>query len=90
MKFSFEIVKIDKFSGHRTTFYTAYLPEEGTTLFDKFFGENKVTHREEMKEIVAQINTMSTRTGARDILFEKYEGIGIGDLVFDFEVDDID
>lgn len=64
MKFNFEIVKLNQLSGNRATFYTAYLSDEETTLFDKFFEENKVTHHEAMKEITAQIRVMATSTGA--------------------------
>jgi hypothetical protein len=84
MKFNFRIVKLPKISGRRTTFYTAYLPDEETTLFDQFLENTKTSHLEELKNILAEIQTMSDKTGAREDLFKKYEGIKIGEGVYAF------
>ncbi len=84
MKFNFKIVKLPQISGRRTTFYTAYLPDEETTLFDQFLENTKTTHLDELKNILAEIQTMSDKTGAREDLFKKYEGIKIGEGVYAF------
>jgi putative component of toxin-antitoxin plasmid stabilization module len=82
MKFNFEIVKLPSLSGHRTTFYTAYLPDEDTTLFDRFWLENAATHHEELKKIQSEMKVIAHKTGAPEHIFQKYEGKGIGEGVF--------
>lgn len=82
MKFSFEVVKLDALSGNRATFYTAYLPDEDTTLFDRFTVENREAHREELIRIRSQMSVMATKTGAQEELFDKYEGTKIGEGVY--------
>ena len=82
MKFNFKIVKIPQLSGRCTTFYTAYLTNEKTTLFEQFIEQNKVTHLEQLKQIRTEIGIMSSRTGARLEFFDKYEGVKIGEGVY--------
>jgi hypothetical protein len=82
MKFDFQIVKIPQLSGSRATFYTAYLPDEGTTLFDQFLTENRSTHLAELQKVLDEIKAMATRTGARIDFFKKYEGVKIGEGVY--------
>lgn len=82
MNFNFKIVKLPDLSGRRTTFYTAYLPDEETTLFDRFFRENIGTHREELIKLRSEMNTIAHKTGAPEYLFDKYEGKTIGEGVF--------
>ncbi len=84
MKFSFKIVKLPKISGRRTTFYTAYLPKEETTLFEQFLEATQTTHLPELTNILNEIQVMSDKTGAREDLFKKYEGIKIGEGVYAF------
>lgn len=74
MKCNFEIVKITRLSGRRATFYTAFLSDEETTLFEQFLLENKHLHQQELSDIVAEIKQMAHYTGARIDFFQKPEG----------------
>jgi hypothetical protein len=74
MKCNFEIVKITRLSGRRATFYTAFLSDEETTLFEQFLLENKHLHQQELSNIVAEIKQMAHYTGARIDFFQKPEG----------------
>jgi hypothetical protein len=74
MKCNFELVKIEALSGRRATFYTAFLPDENTTLFEQFLLENQGLHNAELNHISSEIQLMAHRTGARIDFFQKPEG----------------
>ena len=82
MNFNFKIVKLPDLSGHRTTFYTAYLLDEEITLFDRFFLENIKTHREELIKLRSEMKIIAHKTGAPEHIFDKYEGKTIGEGVY--------
>ena len=82
MKFSFEVVKIPQLSGNRASFYTAYMSDDETSLFDQFLVKNSRDHLSELEKILDGITTMANKTGARDDFFEKYEGLKIGEGVY--------
>jgi hypothetical protein len=72
MNFNFKIVKLPYLSGHRTTFYTAYLLDEEITLFDRFFSENITTHRDELVKLSSEMKVIAHKTGAPEYIFDKY------------------
>jgi hypothetical protein len=71
---AFELVKIEKLSGSRTTIYTIYLQDEDETLFDRFIRENLEAFPEELANIRYQLETIAHQTGAIEPFFEKPEG----------------
>ncbi|HET8865922.1 MAG TPA: hypothetical protein VFM80_09490 [Gracilimonas sp.] len=71
MKFS--LLKIDKISGDKSSFYTVQM-EEGTILFDRFINENSKLHEKEIRDILQRIRAMAHRTGAQEHFFKLHEG----------------
>jgi hypothetical protein len=78
----FEIVKLAKLSGRKTTIYSAILGDDTRTLFDNFFLENRMAHFEELEYIRSQIQTIAHKTGAIETFFTKYEGLKAGEEVY--------
>ena len=70
----FQIVKLDKLCGHRTTVYSVILNDEEHTLFERFLIENKVHYTTELTDLLYQITTISSKTGIRENFFDKPEG----------------
>lgn len=71
MKFS--LLKIDKISGAKSSFYTVQL-EDGTILFDRFINENSELHEKELRDILQRIRAMAHHTGAQEHFFKLHEG----------------
>ena len=71
MKFS--LIKIEQFSGERSTFYTIQL-EDGVVLFDEFLEENSKIYEKELKNITQRIRSMANQPGAQEHFFRQKEG----------------
>lgn len=80
LKVNYRIVKLDDLSGDEASFYTVYLENEKTTLFEKFLAENVAAHREEIIFITGRLRAMAGKLGAREQYFKHKEG-SPGDLV---------
>ena len=78
----FELVKLAKLSGRKTTIYSAILDDNKQTLFDNFLLENRTEHLEELQYIRSQLKTIAHVTGAIETFFTKYEGIKVGEEVY--------
>ncbi len=76
----FEIVELTNLSGPKATFYSILLEEENETLFDKFFNENKLEFRPELRTILGTIEQIANENGAKRSYFKENEG-KLGDLV---------
>jgi hypothetical protein len=76
---NYKLVKLSKLSGEKASIYTVYLNDEQQTLFERFLNNNK-EYDEELRSIIARLNTISTKTGAREQFFKLNEGKP-GDLV---------
>jgi hypothetical protein len=75
-----ELVKLTQYSGTKATFYSAFIDDSETTLFDQFLGENEDDFVDEIDDILFRINLIANRTGARKNMFKENEG-SLGDLV---------
>lgn len=71
---NFEVVKLENFSGEKTSLYTVYIEELGTTLFDRFLMENAQTFPDEINNILDRLETIADDTGARANFFREKEG----------------
>ncbi len=78
----FELVKLARLSGRKTTIYSAILEDGEQTLFDNFLVENSKEHLVELQYIRSQIQTISHSTGAIETFFTKYEGLKVGEEVY--------
>lgn len=76
----FEIVELDNLSGLEATIYSVIIDDDSETLFDKFLNENKTTFKEELVTIIAILDEIAQRNGARRSYFKENEG-KLGDLV---------
>ncbi len=76
----FEIVELDNLSGPEATIYSVIINDDSETLFDKFLNENKNLFREELRIIIATLDEIAQRNGARRSYFKENEG-KLGDLV---------
>ncbi len=76
----FEIVELDNLSGPEATIYSVIIDDDSETLFDKFLNENKTTFKEELVTIIAILDEIAQRNGARRSYFKENEG-KLGDLV---------
>lgn len=70
----YKLVKLNRLSGNKASIYTIYLEDEDKTLFDFFLEENKVSFKDELKDIVSRLSVIGNKTGARDIFFKLHEG----------------
>lgn len=70
----YKLVKLNKLSGNKASIYTIRLEEEGKTLFDFFLAENKISFKDELKDIVSRLKVIGCKTGARDNFFKLHEG----------------
>ena len=77
---NYEIVELENFSGNKTTVYSVMLQGEDITLFDHFVQENVKVFRAELKSIIAILEAIGYKTGARETFFKLKEGTP-GDLV---------
>jgi hypothetical protein len=76
----FELIKLDKFSGSKTSIYSIYLTDEKKILFDTFLIANKSLFLNELKDIIIRLTAIGHKTGAREQFFKLKEGKP-GDLV---------
>lgn len=76
----FEIVELEEFSGEKTAIYSVWMPENSSTLFERFIEENYAQHPQEIQSIVDRIEIIGHNTGAREHFFKLNEGT-LGDGV---------
>ncbi len=70
----FQIVKLERLCGKRTTVYSVVLNDEEHTLFERFIIENRTIYKKELTDLRNQIAVISNQTGIRDNFFDKPEG----------------
>lgn len=70
----FQIVKLERLCGKRTTVYSVILNDEEHTLFEQFIIENQPTYKKELADLRNQLAVISNTTGIRDNFFDKPEG----------------
>ena len=75
-----ELVKLSQYSGIKATFYSIFIDDAETTLFDQFLEENEDNFLDEIEDILYRISLIANRTGARKNMFKENEG-SLGDLV---------
>jgi hypothetical protein len=69
-----QLIKIPNLSGSRGSVYTILIDEEENTSFKNFVMNNQNSFKSEIKDIVARLKTMSSKTGMRENFFKLYEG----------------
>jgi hypothetical protein len=72
---NYKIVKLQKYSGDECSIYTVLLEKEEHTLFRKFVEENSQFFKNEIRDIVKQLQAIAHKTGARLQFFKSDEGI---------------
>lgn len=72
---NFEIVHLGNFNGNKAGIYTVFLPDEQTTLFERFIKENNNSFKDEIRDILGRIQAINQKTGARESFFKLDEGI---------------
>lgn len=65
-----KLVKLPQLSGDKASIYSLYLSKEGLTLFDIFVKENRISHKDELKDIVKRLDVMAKSTGAKIYYFK--------------------
>jgi len=70
----YKLVKLKKLSGNKASIYTILLEEEEKTLFDFFLEDNKISFKDELKDIVSRLKVIGNKTGAKDYFFKLNEG----------------
>lgn len=76
---NYEIVRLDKLSGHRCSFYSVYVKEDNETLFDKFLKNHEAEYGEALDNILDRIDLYAYKYGAKAKDF-KFEGSKIGEF----------
>ncbi|WP_036841280.1 hypothetical protein [Polaribacter sp. Hel_I_88] len=69
-----QLIKIPNLSGSRGSVYTILIDEEENTSFKNFVMNNQNSFKSEIKDIVARLKTMSSKTGMRENFFKLHEG----------------
>ncbi len=69
-----QLIKIPKLSGSRGSIYTILVDEEENTSFKNFVLNNQNLFKSEIKDIVARLKTMGSKTGMREYFFKLKEG----------------
>jgi hypothetical protein len=77
----FRIVKISRLSGSKSSIYSVILDDDTETLFDKFLRKNKEGYLQEIQQIVATLDNIGKRFGARETFFRKKKEGKAGDGV---------
>jgi len=70
----YKIVKINNYSGNKTTIYSILMEEENETLLNKFVRENEISFKSETKDILKRLYSIGHTTGARIQFFKEWEG----------------
>jgi hypothetical protein len=70
-----QLIKIPNLSGSRASVYTVLIDEEENTSFKNFVVNNQNSFKTEIKDIVARLKTMGSKTGMREDFFKLREGI---------------
>ena len=83
----FEIIRLTKFSGNKTTIYAIKPLGEKITLFSKFVNTYEILFKSEIVEIYKRLNVIGKTTGAREQFFILNEG-ELGDGVCALHDDD--
>ena len=71
----FKLVKLSRFSGHKSSLYSEVIDGENETLLDKFVRNNLSNHSKEIEQIFATLNAICKRVGAKDIYFRRKKKI---------------
>jgi hypothetical protein len=71
---NFEVVEIVELSGEGATVYSVLLDDDERTLFELFIEEQISSYRSEVEDILARIQEMGKRHGAREQFFKLGEG----------------
>jgi hypothetical protein len=69
-----KLVKMTDFSGNKASVYSVIWEDESETLFDKFVEENVISFKSEIFNIIARLNAIGHKTGARINFFKEFEG----------------
>jgi len=70
----YKIVKINNYSGNKTTIYSILMEEENETLLNKFVRENEISFKSETKDVLKRLYSIGHTTGARTYFFKEWEG----------------
>jgi hypothetical protein len=70
----YRLVKLRQISGNKTSIYSVYVENDEKTLFDRFLTENKISFKDELKDILTRLNSIAHKTGAREQFFKIDEG----------------
>jgi hypothetical protein len=82
---NYSLVELDSISGSKASVYSLLSKEDNKTLFEKFIEENKISHKDEVENIINRLTIIGNKTGAREIYFKLKEG-NIGDGVVAFMI----
>lgn len=77
----FQLVKLSRFSGVKTSIYTVVVGNDVETLFDKFLQKHKDSHLNEIRQIIATLDAIGKRVGAQEIFFRRKKEGKAGDGV---------
>lgn len=70
----YKLVKLLNLSGNAASIYSIEVDDLGKTLFDVFLGENRISFKNELSDILQRIKTIGNITGAREQFFKLNEG----------------
>ena len=74
------LVKLEQYTGTKTTIYSLYDANERKTLFEKFVEENELESLDELQDIHVRLMNIGHRFGAREQFFKEHE-VKAGDMV---------
>jgi hypothetical protein len=77
----FKLVKLSRFSGHKSSLYSVIIGDENETLFDNFVRDNIDGNLKEIQQIFATLDAIGKKVGAQDIYFRKKKEGKLGDGV---------
>ena len=77
----FQLVKLSRFSGVKTSIYTVVVGNDVETLLDKFLQKHKDSHLNEIRQIIATLDAIGKRVGAQEIFFRRKKEGKAGDGV---------
>lgn len=70
----FEITEIPSLSGRKAHVYSVVVQGDDETLLEQFFDENKEGHADDLRTMLAKIQTMADDTGCKREFFKEGEG----------------
>ena len=74
MFFKCQLIKIHQLSGYKGSIYTILIDDEKNTAFKKLITNNQILFKSEIKDIVARLKIMGSKTGMRENFFKVNEG----------------